>query len=119
MKTEPTELSPENIDQFCDWVASNTIQQPHLIPEAYIKDTTEYYHMAYAATGYIPKEIPELTKYLYAALGYPIKQTWIRAINQGHCLGWPGLTVDRGVNKHLSPCLETAMGRMHKTKQGT
>ena len=75
-------------------------------------------HTAYATAAYIPKAIPDLITYLHAAAGFPVKKTWIRAIQQGHYIGWPGLTADR-VHKYLSPKIETALGHMHKIKQGT
>ena len=71
-----------------------------------------------ATAGYTPKAIPDLITYLHAAAGYPVKQTWIKAIQQGHYVGWPGLTADR-VQKYLTPKIETALGHMHKIKQGT
>ena len=75
-------------------------------------------HTIYASAGYIPRAIPDLITYLHAAAGYPVKQTWIRAIKQGHYIGWPGLTAER-VHKFLTPKIEIAMCHMHKIKQGT
>ena len=55
--------------------------------------------------------------YYHAAAGYLIKATWIRAIKRGHYIGWPELTTKQE-QKHLQPKIETAMGHMHKVKQG-
>ena len=40
-----------------------------------------------AAAGYTPRAIPDLIAYYHAAVGYPIKATWLRAIKRGHCIG--------------------------------
>ena len=42
----------------------------------------------------------------------------MKVIQQGHYIGWPGLTAER-VDKYLTPKIETALGHMHKIKQGT
>jgi len=38
------------------------------------------------------KKQPEIVRYYHAAAGFPTKPTWLRAINNGHYMSWPGLT---------------------------
>lgn len=39
-------------------------------------------------------------KYLHAAAGYPVNDTWINAINAGNYITWPGLTA-KAVRRHF------------------
>ena len=48
-------------------------------------------------------------RYLHAAAGYPVKETWIKAIKRGHYVSWPGLTVD-AVNKHFPDAVKHIRG---------
>ena len=105
------------MQQYCEWVQSQTIHNKAHIQEASLVQHKQP-HTAYATAGYIPKAIPDLITYLHAAAGYPVKKTWIKSIQQQHYIGWPGLTADR-VHKYLTPKIETALGHMHKIKQGT
>ena len=106
-------MSTDEFHQYCEWVKPTSTTYAR---EASIAQHDK--HTAYASAGYIPKAIPDLITYLHAAAGYPVKQQWIRAIRQGNYVGWPGLTAER-VQKYLSPKIETALGHMHKVKQGT
>ena len=38
--------------------------------------------------------IPQVIRYLHASAGFPTKDSWIKAIKNGHYATWPGLTVD-------------------------
>jgi hypothetical protein len=42
----------------------------------------------------------QIIKYHHAAAGYPVKDTWIKAINAGNYTTWPGLTSE-AVRKHF------------------
>ena len=55
-------------------------------------------------------------KYLHAAAGYPVNETWIKAIKKGHYVSWPGLTVD-AVYKHFPDAIEMHKGHMRKQRQ--
>ena len=55
---------------------------------------------------------------LHACAGFPKPDTWIKAINNGCFIGWPGLTVSR-VRKHLGKHEMTAMGHPKSHRQGT
>ena len=94
-------MTPDEAKEFCEWIHQPTIDTTDPIKEAYLTQETPHTHTANAAAGYIPKAAPELITYLHAAAGYPIKKTWIKAIQQGHYIGWPGLTADR-VQKYLT-----------------
>ena len=110
-------MTANEIHQHCEWVHKRTVTKTNHVHEVTLAQAPPT-HTAYATAGYIPKAIPDLITYLHAAAGYPVKKTWIKAIQQGHYIGWPGLTADR-VHKFLTPKLETALGHMHKIKQGT
>ena len=110
-------MTTAELHQHCEWVQSQTIHNKGHIQEASLVQPKTP-HTAYATAGYIPKAIPDLITYLHVAAEYPVKQTWIKAIQQGHYVSWPGLTADR-VHKYLTPKIETALGHMHKIKQGT
>ena len=98
-------MTPTEIKQYCEWVNGNIIEAHSTIQEAsLVQQETNVIprHTACAAAGYTPKAIPDLITYLLAAAGYPVKQTWIRAIRQGHYIGWPGLMAER-FHKFLTP----------------
>ena len=59
----------------------------------------------------------EFVEYLHRAAGHPVKKTWLAAIKAGAYTTWPGLTY-KLVSKHLSDTEETAMGHLHKRRQG-
>ena len=50
-------------------------------------------------------------KYLHAAAGYPVKDTWIKAIKSGNYTTWPGLTATAAC-KHFPESDETQKGHM-------
>ena len=64
-----------------------------------------------ACSAYKQQAVPALIRYLHACAGYPTKETWIKAINAGYYLTWPGLTAAR-VRRFLPKTEETAIGHM-------
>ena len=67
------------------------------------------------------KKHKDLAKYLHACAGYPVIETWIKAIKAGYYASWPKLDRFRGakwIQKHLSRSIITAMGHMKATRQG-
>ena len=38
----------------------------------------------------------QLIRYLHACAGYPTRETWVKAIQAGKYVSWPGLTVKKG-----------------------
>ena len=61
--------------------------------------------------------IPHTIRYLHAAAGYPVKETWMKAIKAGNYITWPGLTTT-AVQKHFPESDETQQGHMKKQRQG-
>ena len=76
------------------------------------KSTREETHNVYS--------LPSMTqsiKYLHAAAGFPVKETWLTAIEAGNYVTWPGLTT-AAVRKHFPDSDETQKGHMKKQRQG-
>jgi len=61
--------------------------------------------------------IPQSIRYLHAAAGFPVKETWLDAIKAGNYVTWPGLTTT-AVRKHFPDSDETQQGHMKKQRQG-
>jgi len=59
----------------------------------------------------------QIIKYHHAAAGYPVKDTWIKAINAGNYTTWPGLTSE-AVRKYFPKSDETQKGHMKRQRQG-
>ena len=57
--------------------------------------------------------ISQSIKYLHAVAGFPVKETWIDAIQVGNYITWPGLT-PAAVQKHFLDSNETQKGHMKK-----
>jgi hypothetical protein len=55
-------------------------------------------------------------KFLHTAVGYSVEDTWIKAINAGNYLTWPGLSV-KAVRHHFPKFDETQKGHMKKQRQ--
>jgi len=60
--------------------------------------------------------MPQTIRYLHAAAGFPVKDTWIDAVNNGHYSTWPGLTA-KAIKKHFPESVETQKGHMKKQRQ--
>lgn len=60
--------------------------------------------------------IPKAIAFMHAAAGFPVKDTWIKAIKNGHYRTWPGLT-PAAVMKHCPDAVETQKGHMKKQRQ--
>jgi hypothetical protein len=69
-----------------------------------------------AASVYSLPSIRHTIRYLHAAAGFPTKDTWLKAIENGHYKTWPGLTV-AAVKKHFPESVETQKGHMKKQRQ--
>ena len=61
--------------------------------------------------------IPHTIRYLHAAAGFPVKETWLDAIKAGNYVTWPGLTTT-AVRKHFPDSDETQQGHMKQQRQG-
>lgn len=60
---------------------------------------------------------PEIIRYYHAAAGFPTKPTWIKAINAGNYVTWPGLTAT-AVQKYFPESDEEKKGHGRKMKAG-
>ena len=74
-----------------------------------------------ALSAYNQKNAKDLVEFLHACAGYPVIETWIKAIKKGFYSSWPKLDRFKGpqwVAKHLSKKITTTMGHMKATRQG-
>ena len=70
-----------------------------------------------AYSAYQQRSAAELQAYHHASLCAPTVATLINAIKNLRLTTFPGLTVD-GVRRHLPKSIQTAMGHMHRHRQG-
>ncbi len=69
-----------------------------------------------ASNVYTLPSIPQTAIYSHATAGFPIKDSWVKAIKNGHYVSWPGLTA-KAVGKHFPESAETQKGHMKKQRQ--
>ena len=69
-----------------------------------------------AANVYNLPSVAQTIRYLHAAAGFPVKDTWIKAIKCGNYKSWPGITPDI-VSKHFPESVETQKGHLKKQCQ--
>ena len=60
--------------------------------------------------------VEALTGYFHAAAGFPVRDTWLRAIKAGNFTSWPGLTY-QNASKYCPTSKETIKGHMIQTRQ--
>jgi hypothetical protein len=71
----------------------------------------------HAANVYSLPSTSQSIKFLHAAAGFPVKETWLPAIENGHYSTWPGLT-SNPVRKHFpAESVEIQKGHMKKQCQ--
>jgi hypothetical protein len=70
-----------------------------------------------ASNVYSLPTIQQSIKYLHAAAGFPVKETWIDATKNGNLITWTGLTTTT-IRKHFLDSDETQQGHMKKQHQG-
>ncbi len=70
-----------------------------------------------ASNVYNLPSIEQSIKYLHAAAGYPVEDTWIKAINAGNYTTWPSIT-PAVVQKHFPESDKTQKGHMKRQRQG-
>ena len=54
---------------------------------------------------------------MQAAAGFPVRSTWLKAINNGNFNSWPGLTYNNAA-KYCPQSIETMKGHMVQSSQG-
>ncbi len=69
------------------------------------------------ANVYDIPSINQIIKYLHTAAGYPVKDTWVKAINAGNYTTLPGLTATVA-HKHFPESNKTQKGHMKRQRQG-
>ena len=82
------------------------------------KPTLPVIHCANSA--YTQSTMTDLAQYLHACAGYPVIETWCRAIQAGNYRSWPQLSAHRGpswIRKHLPKQITTTMGHMAAIRQ--
>ena len=75
-----------------------------------------YTLQARANGAYTVQAAPTLTNFYHATLGYPPIQSWLRAIDKGYFVGWPGLTSER-VRKYCTKKTHTSYGHQKLVKK--
>ena len=69
-----------------------------------------------AFSAYDLPSVEALVQYFHAAAGYPVKDTWLKAIKAGNYKSWPGLT-HQNASKYCPVPLATLKGHMVQTHQ--
>ena len=59
----------------------------------------------------------DLVKYFHDAAGFPVKDTWLKAIKNKNYGSWPGLTYETA-RKYCPSADETIKGHLVQTRQG-
>ena len=70
-----------------------------------------------AFSAYDLPSVEALVRYFHAAAGYPVKDTWLRAIKAGNYASWPGLTYHNAAKYCPTPDA-TLKGHMVQGRQG-
>eukprot|EP00804_Cyclotella_cryptica_P019513 CCRYP_006650-RA/>CCRYP_006650-RA protein AED:0.36 eAED:0.36 QI:0/-1/0/1/-1/1/1/0/427 len=55
-------------------------------------------------------------KWMHAVCGYPVKSTWLKAVQAGNFIGWPLLTA-KNVQKYYPDSAETPQGHLNQTRK--
>ena len=58
-----------------------------------------------------------LVKYFHAAAGFPVKDTWLKAIKNKNYVSWPGLTYENA-RKYCPSADDNLKGHLVQTRQG-
>jgi hypothetical protein len=55
-------------------------------------------------------------RWLHAVCGYPLKSTWLKAVQAGNFIGWPLLTI-RNIQKYFPETVETPKGHLNQSRK--
>ena len=80
------------------------------IPETATRSTLQ------AFSAYDLPNVETLVKYFHAAAGFPVKDTWLKAIKNNNYASWPGLTYENA-RKYCPSADETLKGHLVQTRQ--
>ena len=70
-----------------------------------------------AFSAYDLPSVEALVKYFHAAAGFPVRDTWIKAIKNGNYASWPGLTYNNA-KKYCPSADETIKGHLVQSRHG-
>ena len=93
-------------------VESTAITRAHIDSVLSLAHNNEYIHNVYE----LPSIEPTI-RYLQAAVGFPTKESWVKAIMRGNYNSWPLINV-KNVTHHLPELEETLKGHMCGQCQG-
>jgi hypothetical protein len=68
-----------------------------------------------AFSAYDLPSVNALVRYFHAAAGFPVRDTWLKAIKAGNFKSWPGLTL-QNASKYCPSTIETLKGHMVQTR---
>jgi len=68
-----------------------------------------------AFSAYDLPSVGALVRYFHAATGFPVRDTWLKAIKAGNFKSWPGLTLENA-SKYCPSTIETLKGHMVQTR---
>ena len=81
-----------------------------------IPTQAESIKLAQANSVYDLPSTEQAIKWMHAVCGYPVKSTWVKAVQAGNFVGWPMLNV-RNVKKYYPETSETPKGHMAQTRK--
>ena len=55
-------------------------------------------------------------KWMHAVCGYPVRSTWLKAVQAGNFVGWPLLTA-KNIQKYYPDSVETPKGHLNQTRK--
>ncbi len=93
-------------------VESTAIMRAHIDSVLSLVHNKEYIHNVYE----LPSIEPTI-RYLQAAVGFPTKESWLKAIRQGNYNSWPLINV-KNVARHFPVSEEPLKGHMRGQRQG-
>jgi hypothetical protein len=68
-----------------------------------------------AYRAYNLPSVEALVRYFHAAAGYPVRDTWLKAIRAGNYASWPSLTLTN-VTSHCPSLANTITGHMMQSR---
>ena len=69
-----------------------------------------------AFSAYDIPSVEALIRYFHAAEGFPVRDTWLKAIKAGNFASWPGLTY-QNLAKSFPKTYDTLKGHMVQVRQ--
>ena len=73
-------------------------------------------HFQQANSVYDLPSTEQAIKWMHAVCGYPVKSTWLAAVEAGNYVGWPMLNI-RNVKKYYPETTETPKGHLNQSRK--